>query len=61
MENSDIKICKLINDNFCWRLVVDGEDIHFNGASNALYFEKHYESLGYKVEIINDYWKNETV
>lgn len=44
------KICKLINDQFCWRLVVDGQNISFQGGHNADYFEYHYKSLGYIVE-----------
>lgn len=44
------KMCKLVNGNFSWILEVDGKTIAFNGASNADYFAKHYESIGYKVE-----------
>lgn len=46
---SEKKICILKNDIFSWRLIVDGEDISFVGASNADYFEKHYKKLGYEI------------
>lgn len=43
------KICTIINDRFCYRLVVDGEDISFQGAHNADYFARLYTDLGYTV------------
>jgi uncharacterized protein YmfQ (DUF2313 family) len=49
------KTCKIINGQFSWILEVDGQSIGFQGGLNADYFERHYRSLGYKVERINEY------
>ena len=43
------RVCTLVNGQFSWFLRVDGEEIPFNYAKNADYFEKHYTELGYKV------------
>ena len=51
------KICKIVNDKFCWVMYVDEQEINFNGGYNAIYFAKHYKKLGYK--IIKKDW-NET-
>lgn len=48
------KVCKLINGQFSWFLEVDGERIPFDYRSSAEYFEKHYSSLGYKVEWLDE-------
>lgn len=48
-----MKKCQLINEKFTWILSVDGENIPFQGGHHVEYFKKHYESLGYTVEIIN--------
>ena len=52
------KTCMLINDRFSWRLLVDEEDINFDGLSNACYFADHYEKLGYKIAWDRDKWRN---
>lgn len=54
-EVKGMKKCQIINSKFSWLLCVDGEEIAFQGGHNAEYFKKHYESLGYKVELINQY------
>jgi RimJ/RimL family protein N-acetyltransferase len=41
------KVCKIINDHFCWILEVDGQSIAFYGSWNVQYFKKHYSELGY--------------
>ena len=46
------KICRIINGRFSWFLEVDGQKIPFNYGSSADYFKKHYEELGYYVEMI---------
>ena len=50
-----MKKCIIINGKFSWMLEVDGESISFQGEHNALYFKKHYESLGYEVEMKKEY------
>lgn len=50
------KECILFNARFNWFLIVDGQEISFQGRHNADYFEEHYKKLGY--EII---WKKEEV
>jgi uncharacterized protein YmfQ (DUF2313 family) len=50
-----MKKCQIINSKFSWILKVDDEEIAFQGSRNADYFKKHYESLGYKVEIISQF------
>jgi len=43
------KLCIIHNGRFAYELIVDNENIAFQGFSAALYFKKHYTSLGYKV------------
>lgn len=43
------KLCIITNAKFCWVLKVDGQEIPFNTAVSADYFEEHYKSLGYEV------------
>jgi len=50
MPKQTKKVCKLVNDRFCWVLKVDEQEIPFQGSSNAEYFEAHYKKLGYKIE-----------
>ena len=50
------KICKLINGANSWRMLVDGKDISFQSSTAADYFKKHYEALGYTVEVDESYW-----
>lgn len=47
-----MKKCTIKHLQFAWLLSVDGEEIPFNGGHNAEYFKKHYESIGYEVEVI---------
>jgi len=49
------KKCEIVNGQFSWFLRVDGQDISFQGGSNADYFEKHYKELGYEVTIIDEH------
>lgn len=49
------KKCLLINSQFSWILKVDDEEISFQGRHNAYYFMNHYKSLGYEVEITDQY------
>ena len=49
-----LKQCKIINLKFTWVLIVDNEEIPFQSGCNANYFKNHYESLGYKVEMIKE-------
>lgn len=51
------KICKIINDQFSWRLEVDENVINFDGHSNAEYFRDLYSNLGYKIEFDVDFYK----
>ena len=43
-------LCVLVNDQFCWLLIVDNHEIAFQGSYNADYFEHHYKSAGYEVK-----------
>ena len=47
------KECKIYNGQFSWILEVDGKTIGFSGISNAEYFEEHYKSIGYDVQVIS--------
>jgi metal-dependent hydrolase (beta-lactamase superfamily II) len=51
------KKCKIANERFSWILDVDGHHVLFDGASNAEYFEQHYLSLGYSVEVDREAYK----
>lgn len=51
------KVCKIINDQFCYILEVDGQLIAFNGFWNAQYFKEHYSGLGYLIIEENKYKK----
>ena len=46
----------LINGPLAWSLKVDGLEIFFRGSEASAYFKKHYEELGYEVEIDETYW-----
>lgn len=48
---TDRKLCVISNKQFSWEMKVDGESISFQGHENAKYFQKHYEELGYVVEM----------
>ena len=47
------KKCIIINGNFAYTLKVDGQEINFQEAHNADYFESHYKELGYEVERVD--------
>lgn len=47
------KQCFLRNGDHSWELRVDGKEFHFVGSDFAEYLEKHYESLGYVVQFID--------
>jgi hypothetical protein len=49
------KRCQIINSRFSWIMRVDGHDISFQGSDNAEYFKNHYISLGYAVEMLDEY------
>jgi hypothetical protein len=42
-------ICRIHNGKYSYILVVDGKTIPFQYATNADYFQAHYEKLGYQV------------
>jgi hypothetical protein len=48
------KVCRIINLPYTWILEVDGHRIKFQGAWTAEYFQHHYASLGYEVELIKE-------
>lgn len=48
-----MKIVKIYNTTHSWILKVEDLRISFQGYDAALYFQKHYKSLGYNV-IVNE-------
>lgn len=54
-----MKVCRIINDKFSWRLEVDGRNINFDGGCNADYFAGLYASLGYIVEWDREFYKKD--
>jgi hypothetical protein len=46
-------VCEIRNAEHSWVLMVDGQEFNFIGSDFAEYFKKHYTSLGYVVQFID--------
>jgi hypothetical protein len=51
MSEEKEKLCIIKGECFCFTLIVDEQEISFQGRWNVDYFKRHYEELGYTVKL----------